>query len=104
MRNRLYSDSPFGPEYKQGESLPRYAMRNVRSDSELSDIRASGIVRPLGNRAKYWTGTNAELPPIGNRQSTVIRCNISDWKWDSPVPLAALSIWDDAAKNWATLA
>ena len=102
VTNRMYSEKIGAPEYKPGGNLPKYGQRNVQTAAELDDIARSGYMRPApGKKAnKYFTMTDEELPPMGNRERRVVRVPSGRIPEGSPVRSRDAQLWNNATQSW----
>jgi hypothetical protein len=102
VTNRMYSEKIGAPEYKPGDTLPKYGQRNIRNPAELDDITRSGYMRSAPGKKdnKYFTMTDAEMPPTGNRKARVVRVPSDRIPQGSPVRSRDVQLWDNATESW----
>ena len=105
--NRMYSEKIGGPEYKPGDTLPAYGVRNIFRAAELDDIVSSGFMRPppggkKGNQ-KYFTMTDRQVPSAGNQQSLHVRVPSNRIPQGRAVRAKDVEIWDNEAGEFRKL-
>jgi hypothetical protein len=108
VTNLMYSDKIGGPQYKPGDTLPAYGVRNIFRPAELDDIVSSGFMRPPPDRArnttrKYFTMTDAEVPSAANQQAMHIRVPSNRIPQGRAVRAKDVEIWDNEAKEFRKL-
>lgn len=103
--NRLYHEKIGRPEYKPGDTLPRYAQRNVSNAKELDDIIEKGFMLPKegSKKGKYFTMTDAAMPSSANRQGTVLRVPSSKMSFDRAVKASDVEVWHNPTEQWVPL-
>lgn len=110
IRNRLYHKKIGRPEYNPGDTLPRYAVRNVFSPKELDDIIEKGYMlsKPGGKKGnqKYYTMVD-EVPPLPPRSpgsvSNTVRIPSSKMSFDRAVRASDVEIWHHPTEQWIPL-
>lgn len=108
VENLMYSDKIGGPQYKPGDTLPAYGVRNIFRPAELDDIVSSGFMRPPPDRArnttrKYFTMTDAEVPSAANQQAMHIRVPSNRIPQGRAVRAKDVEIWDNEAGEFRKL-
>ena len=105
--NRMYSEKIGGPEYKPGDTLPAYGVRNIFRPAELDDIVSSGFMRPppggKKGQQKYFTMTDRQVPSAGNQQSLHVRVPSNRIPQGRAVRAKDVEIWDNEAKEFRKL-
>lgn len=102
--NRMYSEKIAGPEYGPGDTLPAYGTRNIFSETELDDIVRSGFMLPPPNKKqKYFTMTDRQVPPAGNRQGVHVRVPSNRIPQGRAVRAKDVEIWDNEAGEFRNL-
>jgi len=104
----MYSDKIGGPQYKPGDTLPAYGVRNIFRPAELDDIVSSGFMRPPPDRArnttrKYFTMTDRQVPSTGNQQSLHVRVPSNRIPQGRAVRAKDVEIWDNETKEFRKL-
>jgi hypothetical protein len=102
VTNRLYNESIFRPEYKFGDTLPRYGYRNVTNPAELDALWESGyMLPPEGRTSKYFTMSDLEEPTPANRGvKPVLRVRSENIPQGRAVSAQDVELWDDALGAW----
>jgi hypothetical protein len=105
IRNRLYHEKIGRPEYTPGDTLPKYAQRNVVNPKELDDIIEKGFMLPKegSTKGKYFTMTDEVLPSTANRQKPVLRVPSSKMSFDRAVRASDVEIWHNPTEQWMPL-
>jgi len=108
VENLMYSDKIGGPQYKPGDTLPAYGVRNIFRPAELDDIVSSGFMRPPPDRArnttrKYFTMTDRQVPSTGNQQSLHVRVPSNRIPQGRAVRAKDVEIWDNETKEFRKL-
>jgi len=108
VENLMYSGKIGAPQYKPGDTLPAYGVRNIFRPAELDDIVSSGFMRPPPDRArnttrKYFTMTDAEVPSAANQQAMHIRVPSSRIPQGRAVRAKDVEIWDKEAGKFRKL-
>ena len=105
--NRMYSEKIGGPEYKPGDTLPAYGVRNIFRPAELDDIVSSGFMRPppggKKGQQKYFTMTDRQVPSAGNQQSLHVRVPSNRIPQGRAVRAKDVEIWDNEAGEFRKL-
>ena len=105
--NRMYSEKIGGPEYKPGDTLPAYGVRNIFRAAELDDIVRSGFMRPppggKKGQQKYFTMTDRQVPSAGNQQSLHVRVPSNRIPQGRAVRAKDVEIWDSEAGEFRKL-
>ena len=105
--NRMYSEKIGGPEYKPGDTLPAYGVRNIFRAAELDDIVSSGFMRPppggKKGQQKYFTMTDRQVPSAGNQQSLHVRVPSNRIPQGRAVRAKDVEIWDNEAGEFRKL-
>ena len=105
--NRMYSEKIGGPEYKPGDTLPAYGVRNIFRPAELDDIESSGFMRPppggKKGQQKYFTMTDRQVPSAGNQQSLHVRVPSNRIPQGRAVRAKDVEIWDNEAGEFRKL-
>jgi hypothetical protein len=105
--NRMYSEKIGGPEYKPGDTLPAYGVRNIFRAAELDDIVRSGFMRPppggKKGQQKYFTMTDRQVPSAGNQQSLHVRVPSNRIPQGRAVRAKDVEIWDNEAGEFRKL-
>lgn len=105
VTNRLYNEQLLGPEYKPGDTLPKYGYRNISNPAELQAILETGyMLPPEGRTGKYFTMSDRETPSEGNRGAKpIVRVPSERIAFDRAVKAEDVELWDNNTGSWKPL-